>query len=160
MVILIIQVENFSFGLVDSERDPPIVGNGEAPCSLAVAGKLMRFPARDVAELLGVFHLLQEGQNVADPLYDSRSQTGSVIMLNEAPQSPMDHVSDLHKQGYPKKCRVSSYTLQAGRDLGTLLKVSKLPPPYFLIVIVNFPNGNFDNFDLRPPGFSLTKTKL
>ena len=44
MVILIIQVEDFSFGLVDSERDPPVAGNGEAPCSLAVAGKLMRFP--------------------------------------------------------------------------------------------------------------------
>ena len=27
-----------------------------------------------------------------------------------------------------------------------------LPLPYFLIGIVNFPNGNFDNFDLRPPG--------
>ena len=74
MVILIIQVEDFSFGLVDFERDPPVAGDGEALCSLAVAGKLMRFPARDVAELLGVFHLLQEGQNVANPLYDSRGQ--------------------------------------------------------------------------------------
>ena len=27
-------------GLVDSERDPPVAGNGEAPCSLAVAGEL------------------------------------------------------------------------------------------------------------------------
>jgi len=27
-------------------------------------------------------------------------------------------------------------------------------PPYFLIGIVNFPNGNFDNFDLRSPGWS------
>ena len=26
-----------------------------------------------------------------------------------------------------------------------------LPLPHFLIGIVNFPNGNFDNFDLRPP---------
>ena len=57
----------------------------------------MPFPARDVVELLVVFHLLQEGQNVADPLHNSRGQAGSIIMLNEAPQSPMDHVSDLHK---------------------------------------------------------------
>ena len=97
MVILIIQVEDFSFGLVDSKRDPPVAGDGKAPCSLAVTGKLMRFPARDVAEFLGAFHLLQEGQNVTDPLYDSRGQAGSIIILNEAPQSPMDHVSDLHK---------------------------------------------------------------
>ena len=79
MVILVIQVEDFSFGLVDSERDPPGAGDGEAPCSLAVASKLMRFPARDVAELLGVFHLLQEGQNVADPLHNSRGKTGSIM---------------------------------------------------------------------------------
>jgi hypothetical protein len=39
----------------------------------------MRFPARDVAELLGVFHLLQEGQNVADPLHNSRGKTGSIM---------------------------------------------------------------------------------
>jgi hypothetical protein len=48
-------------------------------------------------ELLRGFHFLQESQNVADPLYDSRGQAGSIIMLNEAPQSPMDHLSDLHK---------------------------------------------------------------
>ena len=97
MVILIIQVEDFLLGLVDPERDPPVAGDGEAPCSLAVASELMRFPARDVAEFLGVFHLLQEGQNVADPLHDSRGQAGRIITLNEAPQSPMDHVPDLHE---------------------------------------------------------------
>jgi hypothetical protein len=40
VVILIIQVENFPFGLIDSERDPPVASDGEAPGSLAVAGKL------------------------------------------------------------------------------------------------------------------------
>ncbi len=97
MVILIIQVEDFSFGLVDSERDALVAGDSEAPCSLAVAGELMRFPARDVAEFLGVFHLLQKGQNVADLLDDGRRQAGSIIALNEAPQSPMDYVSNLHE---------------------------------------------------------------
>ena len=64
MVILIIQVEDFSFSLVDSERDSPIAGM---------------------------------------------------------------------------------------RELGRCSKNSNyLLLPYFLIVIVNFPNGNFDNFDLRP----------
>ena len=82
MVILIIQVEDFSFGLVDSERDPPVTGDGEAPCSLAVASKLMSLP------------------------------------------------------GMGRRSKYSNY----------------LPLPYFLIGIVNFPNGNFDNFDLRPPG--------
>ncbi len=71
MVIFIVQVEDFSLALVDPERDPPVAGDGEAPCSLAVDSELMGFPGRDVAELPGVFHLLQKGQNVADPFHDS-----------------------------------------------------------------------------------------
>ena len=88
MVIFIIQVDDFSFRLVDSERDPPVAGDAEAPASLAVAGQLVRVPAWDVAELLNVFHLLQEGQNIADLLHDRRGQAGGIIMLNEAPQPP------------------------------------------------------------------------
>ena len=37
MVTLIIQVEDFSFGLVDFERDPPVAGDGEDPGFLAFA---------------------------------------------------------------------------------------------------------------------------
>lgn len=70
MVILVIQVEDFSFGLVDSEGDPPVAGDGEAPAFLAVAGELIGVPTWDVAELLGIFHLLQEGQNITDLFYD------------------------------------------------------------------------------------------
>jgi len=44
MVIFIVQVEDFSLALVDPERDPPVAGDGEAPCSLAVASELMDFP--------------------------------------------------------------------------------------------------------------------
>lgn len=58
--------------------------------------------AREVAKFLGVCHLLQKGQNVADLLHDRRSQAGSIIALNEAPQSAMGHVSNLHKPCYPK----------------------------------------------------------
>jgi len=36
-------------------------------------------------------------------------------------------------------------------DLGRSSKYSNYLPPYFLMGIVNFPNGNFDNFDLCPP---------
>src|SRR4030042_2516658 len=103
MIILIIQVEDFSFGLVDLERDPPVAGNGEAPGPLAVAGELMGVPTGEVAELLGVFHFLQEGQNITDLLHDRRSYPGGIIMLNEASQPPMSHVSDLHRLSLPQK---------------------------------------------------------
>ena len=95
MVILIIQVKDFSSDLVNSERDPPVAGDDEAPCSLAVSRELMYFPTRDIPDFLDVFHLLQEGQNVAEPLHESRSQAGSIVMLNEAPQSPMDQLPNL-----------------------------------------------------------------
>src|ERR1035437_2294721 len=96
MIVLVIEVEDLAFLRVNSERDPPVAGDGKAPGSLAVAGELMRFPARHVAEFLGVVHFLQEGQNVPDLLHDSRSQAGRIIALNEAPQPPMNHVSELH----------------------------------------------------------------
>jgi hypothetical protein len=51
MVILIIQVKDFSFGLVDFERDPPITGDAETPDTFTVAGELVRVPDRDIAEL-------------------------------------------------------------------------------------------------------------
>jgi hypothetical protein len=34
MVILIMQVEDFSFGLVDFKGDPPVTGDGETPGSI------------------------------------------------------------------------------------------------------------------------------
>ena len=111
MVVLIIQVEDFSLGLVDPERDPPVARDMKAPCPLAVAGELVRFPTRHIAEFLRIFHLLQEGQNVSDLLHDTWSQAGSIIALDEAPQSTMDRVSDLHSSCYWEGCRLSSDAL-------------------------------------------------
>src|ERR1700693_2903970 len=65
---LIIQVDDFSFARIDSKHGSPVAGDGQAPGSLAVAGKLMRFPTRDVAELLGVFHVLEQDQNIPNLL--------------------------------------------------------------------------------------------
>jgi hypothetical protein len=73
VVVLKIQIEDFSFPLVDPERDSPVAGDGQTPCTLAVAGELEGFPARDVTEFLGFFHLLQEGNDVADFL-DNRGR--------------------------------------------------------------------------------------
>ena len=96
MVISVVQIKDFSLSLVDPERDPPIFGDGEAPCPFAIACELMCLPARDVAELLCVFHLLQESDNVADSLHNGRGQARSIITLNEAFQPPMDYITDLH----------------------------------------------------------------
>ena len=97
MVILIIQVEDFSLGLVDSEPNPPVAGDRKTPGPLSVAAQLVRFPTRNVVEFPGVLHLLQEGENVTNLLEDGRGQAGRIIALDEAPQSSMRHVSDLHQ---------------------------------------------------------------
>ena len=96
MVILVIEVNYFSFASVDPECHPPIPGDREAPCALAIAGELMNFPARNVLELLRVFHLLQESHDVANLLDNRRTETGSIITLNKPPQSPMDDIPDVH----------------------------------------------------------------
>jgi len=54
---------------------------------------------------------------------------------------PVPHTPQF--KGSPKMGRCSKYS-------------NYLPLPYLLIGIVNFPNGNFDNFDLRPPGVPLS----
>ena len=103
MVISIIQVEDFSFGLVASERDPPVSGDREAPDPFAITRKLMRAPTRDIAEFLDIFHFLQEGQNIAALFHGRRGQSRSIVMLNEAPQIPVGNVSDLHKSSLPQE---------------------------------------------------------
>jgi len=97
VVILVIEVNYFSCASVDPECHPPVADDREAPRALAISGELMNFPARNVLELLRVFHLLQESHDVADLLDNGRRQTGSIITLNKSPQSPMDDIADLHR---------------------------------------------------------------
>jgi len=96
VVILVIEVNYFSIVSVDPECHPPVPRDREAPRTLAISGELMNFPARNVLELLRVFHLLQESHDVADLLDNRRRETRSIITLNKPPQSPMDDISDLH----------------------------------------------------------------
>jgi hypothetical protein len=57
-IVLIVQIEDFSFQGINPERDPPISGDGETPGSFSAARKLVGFPARDSAQFLGVFDFL------------------------------------------------------------------------------------------------------
>ena len=95
-VILIIEVQYLSFGSVDPECNAPVARDGEALCPLPVAAQLVNFPDRNVLELLRVFHLLEEGHDVADLLNDWRREAGGIITLDESAQSPMDYVPNLH----------------------------------------------------------------
>jgi hypothetical protein len=69
----------------------------ETPCSLAVSGKPVNAPARNIPEIPGVFHRLQEGYDVADFLNDGEPRAGSIITLDESPGFSLDDPADLHK---------------------------------------------------------------
>jgi len=97
MIVLKIKIEYFFRVLVDSECDPPVPGDDKAPCSLSVPGKLVDFPTRDVVQFQGRPYLLQKGHDVSDPLDNWWKQPGSIVMLNEAPQSAVNNVPNRHK---------------------------------------------------------------
>jgi hypothetical protein len=101
VVVLIVQIEDFSFRGVNPERDPPVPGDAETPGPFSAAGKLVRFPTRDVAEFLDVLNFLQEGKNVADLLDYCWRQPRRIVAFDEAPQPLMDHIPDRHSPRLP-----------------------------------------------------------
>jgi hypothetical protein len=96
VIILVSEVKYFSFGRVNPEGQASVVRDREAPGTLAVAGEPVHVPARNIPELAGVFHLLQEGHDVADLLDDSGRKAGSIVTLDESPQAPMEDIPDSH----------------------------------------------------------------
>jgi hypothetical protein len=85
VVIFVIEIDNLEAGSIYSEREPPVPRQGQAPDPLAIAGKLMRFPAWHAAQLCLVLHVLKERDDLAK-LGDNRSrQARGVVFLDEAP---------------------------------------------------------------------------
>jgi len=64
MVIFKIESDYFSLAWFDPERDPPVLGDYQAPGALSISRKLMGPPRRNVLEFANVVHLLQESQDV------------------------------------------------------------------------------------------------
>ena len=98
MVVLVIEVDDFSFSSVDSECHPPVSRDSEAPCALAVARELVNFPAWNVPELLDILHLLKEGHDVADLLDNRERKAGNIVTFDELTQSPMGDIADFHEE--------------------------------------------------------------
>ena len=58
VVIFIVEVDDLTFGLVDLERELPVLDDVQIPGSFPIAGKLMGFPVRDYGRLqAGGVHL-------------------------------------------------------------------------------------------------------
>lgn len=96
VVIFIVEVDNLDFGLVDPERDPPVLGHEKAPGAFSIASELMGLPARDRAQFVFPLHILEEGDDATDFRHYGRLQAGGIIIFDESAQPLMDHVSDSH----------------------------------------------------------------
>jgi hypothetical protein len=64
MIVFIVQVYDFNLCLADLERHAPVLGDVQRPRSFTVARKLMCFPARHGAQLVGGRHVLQKREHV------------------------------------------------------------------------------------------------
>jgi hypothetical protein len=96
VVVLKIKVTNLDLRLVDPKRETPILRHKQAPCALAAAGQLMRFPTRDRPQLIFPLHVLEEGDHAPNLGYNGGLQPACVIMFDKSAQPLMDYVSDLH----------------------------------------------------------------
>ena len=61
VVVFIVNIDDLPFD--DLEGKAPVGRYAKTPDFFAVAGQLMGFPQRQISELAGIPHILQEGQN-------------------------------------------------------------------------------------------------
>ena len=98
VIVFVVEVDDLDLIAVDAEREAPVPGDEEAPGALSVAGELMGLPGRNGADFFRALHVLQEGDH-ASQLRDHRGgEAAAVVSFDEAPQSLVDHVPDLHER--------------------------------------------------------------
>jgi hypothetical protein len=93
MIILIIQVNDVYFLLVDGKGDPPVFGDVQGPCPFAFACKLVRFPDRQCSQFFLDNHVREEGQNDANLWESIGWQAGAAAGLDQPPQPFMTYAS-------------------------------------------------------------------
>ncbi len=90
--------------LINPKSDSPVAGDGQAPRPTPITRKHVRFPRRDAKKLRGIIHGNEEGDNRADLPNNRSGQLRGIVPLNEAPQSLVDHVANLHTKAYQSEC--------------------------------------------------------
>ena len=67
VVVLKIQVHDLV--VLDSKRQPPVAGDRQAPCALAVSGQKTGFPQRQAAQLCRVGGRIEEAKHLKELVY-------------------------------------------------------------------------------------------
>jgi hypothetical protein len=109
VVVFQIQVADFAFCDVDTERQAAITCDAEAPCALAVTGQCVHLPCWERAQFLGVVHVIEKRQHLAELVRRiGRNAFGAVLRV-ELLQALMGKVPYFH----PTNCSLSLNTCQA-----------------------------------------------
>jgi len=82
---------------VDAERQTPVAGDAEAPCTLAVAGQRVCLPRRERMQFVGVFHVIEEGQHFAEFVHRIGRHALYDVVLVELLQPLMREVPYSHR---------------------------------------------------------------
>jgi hypothetical protein len=96
VVVLIIEVNDLKFDLIDPECDTPVFRYEQAPSAFSIASELVGFPGRDRLQFLDTLHVLQKGENLVDFINILSGQTRPAVVLKKAPQPFVLHISYLH----------------------------------------------------------------
>src|SRR5208337_247490 len=66
VIILQIDVADFTLCNVDAERQTAVASDPQAPCALAVTGQGVRLPRGKRTQFLRVLHVVEKGQHLAE----------------------------------------------------------------------------------------------
>lgn len=96
MVVLVVEIDDLDPILVDLESQPPVLGDEQTPCPLAIPGQPVRLPARDCSEFVLPLHVLQKRNHAAKLVREGRLNPAGVIILDEPPEPLVQDVPNSH----------------------------------------------------------------
>ena len=74
MVVLVVEIKDFTLFSVDTKSDPPIPGDADAPNPLTATLELVHSPGLDRMEFLRVSHVLKKGEDLTQLVNRGRRQ--------------------------------------------------------------------------------------
>ncbi len=97
IIVFRVQIADFATRGVNSERQTPVAGDGQAPNTLAVAGQGMRLPGRERTQFFGVLRGVKKSEHLAELIRRIGRNTlcavfrvvRSQALVSEAPNSHM-----------------------------------------------------------------------
>jgi hypothetical protein len=88
VIVLVIDVRNLA--VLDLKRQPPIARDVQAPKTLPISAKLVRFPQRERSQPFRVLHVLQECQHRPELVHGVRGQPFCAVLQVEPFQTLVD----------------------------------------------------------------------